>query len=107
MLSNLDIFFDKSIEKLKQSGIADEKAMFCLLRYECKPGRPVNGTVNITCLIARYLDLALQSWQLRRITVRSWTLSWGFQGAITLWLPANVLGYKVYNTLILSGLSQS
>ena len=34
VLSNLDIFFDKSIEKLKRSGIADEKAMFCLLRYE-------------------------------------------------------------------------
>ena len=42
VLSNLDIFFDKSIEKLKQSGIADEKAMFCLLRYEYKPGRPVS-----------------------------------------------------------------
>jgi len=38
VLSNLDIFFDKTIEDVKRSNIANEKALFALVRYEYNPG---------------------------------------------------------------------
>lgn len=38
VLSNLDIFFDKSIANIRRSNIANEKALFALVRYEYTPG---------------------------------------------------------------------
>lgn len=38
ILSNSDIFFDKSISILDKTGLANNKKMFALLRYEYKPG---------------------------------------------------------------------
>lgn len=42
VLSNLDIFFDKSIDTIRRTGISNKKGMFCLLRHEYKPGRSVS-----------------------------------------------------------------
>ena len=100
VLSNLDIFFDKSIEKLKQSGIADEKAMFCLLRYEYKPGRPVSEAP-----LSHHLSDSQDTWiwhsnhnapsHHRKIL----DFELGVPGCDnTMAYLANVLGYKVYNT---------
>lgn len=44
VLSNLDIFFDKEISVIKRTNIANEKAMFCLVRYEYKTGKPVKDS---------------------------------------------------------------
>ena len=38
ILSNSDIFFDKTISVLDKTGLAKQKKMFALLRYEYKPG---------------------------------------------------------------------
>lgn len=41
ILSNLDIFFDKDIDVIKRTGLANEKSIFSLVRYEYKTGKPV------------------------------------------------------------------
>jgi len=42
VLSNLDIFFDKTIDLVKQTNIANKKGIFCLLRHEYRAGRSVS-----------------------------------------------------------------
>lgn len=44
VLSNLDIFFDKTIAEVKRTGISKNKGMFCLLRYEFKSNRSVRSS---------------------------------------------------------------
>lgn len=44
ILANLDIFFDKDINILRRTGIANEKGMFCLTRFEYIAGKPVSNS---------------------------------------------------------------
>jgi len=41
VLSNIDIFFDKSIEVLRRSGLSTKKKMFTLLRHEYDPTKRI------------------------------------------------------------------
>lgn len=100
VLSNLDIFFDKSIENVKRSGISSEKAMFCLLRYEYKPGKPVSEAQ-----LFNHLADSQDTWiwhtnfNLPTKDRKIMDFKLGIPGCDnTMTYVAQVLGYKVYNT---------
>lgn len=45
ILANLDIFFDKNIDVLRRTGLAVEKGMFSLLRYDYDANHPVKNAL--------------------------------------------------------------
>lgn len=100
VLSNLDVFFDKTISNVRKSGIANEKAMFCLLRYEYNPGKPVNEAP-----LFNYLADSQDTWiwhsnynvSSKERTIMDFQL--GIPGCDnTFAYVSQLLGYKVYNT---------
>ena len=100
VLANLDIFFDKSITNVKRSGIANEKAMFCLMRYEYQPGRPVSEA-PLFDHIADSQDTWI--WHSSRNVGSAQRKAFDFNLGIpgcdnTMAYAAHLLGYRVYNT---------
>ena len=100
VLSNLDIFFDKELNVIKRTNIANEKAMFCLVRYEYKTGKPVKDAS-----IFEHISDSQDTWiwhtnynlnEEKDRNVLDFQL--GIPGCDnTLAYMVQVLGYKVYN----------
>lgn len=103
VLSNLDIFFDKSLANVKRSGIASDKAMFCLLRHEYKPGKPVKDAH----LFEHFADSQdTWIWHSNHNMPVNERKIFDFQLGIpgcdnTMAYAVQLVGYKVYNTPML------
>ena len=103
VLSNLDIFFDKTIANVRRSGIANEKAMFCLLRHEYKPGKAVKDAP----LFEHYADSQdTWIWHSDQNVPEKQRHIFDFQLGIpgcdnTMAYAVQLIGMKVYNTPML------
>jgi hypothetical protein len=99
VLANLDIFFDKDLDVIKRTNIANEKAMFCLVRHEYKTGKPVKSAP-----IFEHISDSQDTWiwhsnhNLGEKERNVFDFQLGIPGCDnTLAYLIQVVGYKVYN----------
>lgn len=99
VLSNLDIFFDKTIENIRRSNIANEKALFALLRYEYNPGVSVKNSP-----LFYHLSASQDTWiwhtnyNLKEKERSIFDFPLGKPGCDNTFIYlAQLLGFKVYN----------
>ena len=100
VLSNLDIFFDKTVSNIRRSGIANEKAMFALLRYEYTPGVSIANTPIFEHRSASQDTWIWHTnWNVGKKEREIFDFNMGTLGCDNTFIYlAQMLGYKTYNT---------